>query len=157
MTLKLKKQIFQTNMEKILRFFQILTQFSFTASERKLDYYHQIVKIWVASRVAKRLRTWDPRKKIYRNPWNASNWWKSNQLTTFKAHFNSCAPKLIKITRKYSIRKPMFFSFVDLSTIFCPGLSEEIYISNTAETTMEFTFLIYFSISKDSFTLQTHV
>ena len=44
------------------RLFHILTQFLFTTSETKLDYYHQKVSVRVTSRVAEGLKTQDLRK-----------------------------------------------------------------------------------------------
>ena len=41
----------------ICRFFRILTQFSFTTTERELDYHHQKINIIVASRAANLLKT----------------------------------------------------------------------------------------------------
>ena len=39
------------------RFSNFLEQLSFTTSESELDYYHQKVNLWVASRVAEWLKT----------------------------------------------------------------------------------------------------
>ena len=47
--------ILQSHGKSICRSFHILAQFPFTTNERELDYYHQMVNIWAASRVAKRL------------------------------------------------------------------------------------------------------
>ena len=44
------------------RLFHVLTQFLFTTSETKLDYYHQKVSVRVTSRVAEGLKTQDLRK-----------------------------------------------------------------------------------------------
>ena len=45
-------------MEKLyVKFFHILKQFTFSTSERELDYYHKMVNLRVASRAAKRLKT----------------------------------------------------------------------------------------------------
>ena len=49
-------------MDKILGLFYVLAQFLFTTSEMELDYYHQKVRVRVASRVAKRLKTYDLKK-----------------------------------------------------------------------------------------------
>ena len=48
--------------QNICRLFHNLAQFLFTKSETELDHYHQKVNVRVASRVAKRLKTWDLRK-----------------------------------------------------------------------------------------------
>ena len=42
--------------QNICRFFHVLAQFLFTASETKLDYYHQKVNVEVVSQVTERLK-----------------------------------------------------------------------------------------------------
>ena len=80
------------------------------------------------------------------------NWSLKKQILTVV--LQNCKKSAVK----HSINKPIFFNFVDLSTIFCPRLSEETYFHlQLGLGPMEFTFLIYFSISKYLFTLKTHI
>ena len=51
-----------TIMSKIFEDFFMITQFPFTASEWRLDYYHQNLNVRVASRFAEPLKTWDLQK-----------------------------------------------------------------------------------------------
>ena len=48
--------------QNICRLFHVLAQFLFTISETELEYYHQNMKVRVASRVAERLKTSNLRK-----------------------------------------------------------------------------------------------
>ena len=50
----LKKFFFSVITETLLK---IIDEIIFTTSETELDYYHQKVNVWVASRVAERLKT----------------------------------------------------------------------------------------------------
>ena len=59
---KTKRKIFRQSWTKHLYIFHFSAQFVFTTSETELDYYHQKVNVWVVSRVAKRLNTYDLRK-----------------------------------------------------------------------------------------------
>ena len=49
--------------QNIWRLFHFLAQFLFTTGETKLDYYYQKVSVWVASRVAERLKTEEMSRK----------------------------------------------------------------------------------------------
>ena len=47
------------------------------------------------------------------------------QTATQNTNFDSCAKKLQKTAVKHSIEKPILLYLVNMSSIFCPRLSEE--------------------------------
>ena len=72
--------------QNIYRLSNFLAQLVFTASETELDYCHQKVNVRVASRVAKRLMTYDLSK--------LGNFWKISEMLGFDGEYPAVLPKV---------------------------------------------------------------
>ena len=83
----------------------------------ELDYYHQKVNVWVASRATKGLKTLDfPEMLGFDGEYPAG--YPKAKLWRFFG--KSCK----KSTVKHSIEKPILLDIVNFSTTFCPRLWE---------------------------------
>ena len=105
--------------QNICRLFHFLGHFPFTTSETQLDYYHQKVNVWVASRVAKRLKKWGNFKKI---PGMLGFDCESQAVHPKSKFWRSSVKNCKKSAVKLSIEKPILLSFVNLSPTFRPRL-----------------------------------
>ena len=106
------------------RLFCFLAQFVFTTSETGLDYFHQKMNVWVASRVANQLTTRNLRKlgdfkKISEMLLLVGEYHPFTQKPNFDAFLvKNCKTSAVK----HSIKKPILLNFVNLSPTFFPRL-----------------------------------
>ena len=82
--------------QKTCRVFHVLEQFLYPTSETELDYYHQKVNVWVASRVVKRLKT--------NFLWKLGNFKKILEMVEFDGKYSTGHPKEKPKSQLQSIR-----------------------------------------------------
>ena len=120
---KTKSKFFGQSWTKNFQIFRfcVLGQFLFTISETELDYYHQKVKVQVASQVADQ----DLRLRILGNEVisRKSNAWIRMQVLNGQPK-SQILMFFCKIRKKSAVKhstgKPVLLDFVNLSMTFCP-------------------------------------